>query len=48
LAAVKLEELRQLGIGIALDDFVTEYSSLAHLRWLPVDCLNIDKVFVDG
>jgi diguanylate cyclase (GGDEF)-like protein len=48
LAAAKLEELRRLGIGIALDDFGTEYSSLAHLRWLPVDCLKIDKVFVDG
>ena len=48
LVAAKLEELRQLGIGIALDDFGTEYSSLAHLRWLPVDCLKIDKVFVDG
>jgi diguanylate cyclase (GGDEF)-like protein len=48
LAAAKLEELRLLGVGIALDDFGTEYSSLAHLRWLPVDCIKIDKVFVDG
>jgi diguanylate cyclase (GGDEF)-like protein len=48
LAATKLEELRRLGVGVALDDFGTEYSSLAHLRWLPVDCIKIDKVFVDG
>jgi predicted signal transduction protein with EAL and GGDEF domain len=46
-AAVKLEELRRLGVRLALDDFGTQFSSLAHLRWLPVDCLKIDKSFID-
>ena len=36
------------GIKIALDDYGTGYSSLGHLRDIPVDALKIDRVFVDG
>lgn len=43
----KLERLKRLGIKIAIDDFGTGYSSLARERELNVDCLKIDKYFMD-
>ena len=36
------------GVAIALDDYGTGYSSLGHLRDIPVDALKIDRVFIDG
>jgi diguanylate cyclase (GGDEF)-like protein/PAS domain S-box-containing protein len=35
-----------LGVGIALDDFGTSYSSLTHLRNLPASIIKIDQSFV--
>jgi diguanylate cyclase (GGDEF)-like protein len=43
-----LKALRRLGFSVALDDFGTEYSSLAHLKRLPIDIIKIDRSFVRG
>jgi EAL domain-containing protein (putative c-di-GMP-specific phosphodiesterase class I) len=41
-----LRQLRALGVGVALDDVGTGFSSMAYLRDLPLDTLKIDRSFV--
>jgi len=42
-----LQNLKDLGVVLAIDDFGTGYSSFASLKHLNVDCLKIDKYFID-
>jgi EAL domain-containing protein (putative c-di-GMP-specific phosphodiesterase class I) len=41
-----LEQIRERGIGVAIDDFGMGHSSLAYLKRFPADTLKIDRAFV--
>lgn len=43
-----LEKLKDAGFSLSLDDFGMGYSSLAHLRGLPLDKIKLDRSFVLG
>ncbi|MRG87111.1 EAL domain-containing protein [Salinibacillus xinjiangensis] len=42
----KLEQLKKLGVSIALDDFGKGYSSLIYLQHFNIDVLKVDKLFL--
>ena len=44
--ALILQELRELGVILAVDDFGTGFSSLSYLRQFPIDVLKIDQSFL--
>ncbi|MEA2137058.1 MAG: hypothetical protein QOG56_208, partial [Solirubrobacteraceae bacterium] len=46
LAMEQLDDLRGVGVRIALDRFGTGYSSLAGIRQLPFDALKVDSSFL--
>lgn len=40
------QEILNLGVGLAIDDFGVGYSSLGHLRRFPFDRIKIDRTFI--
>ncbi|KQX68445.1 EAL domain-containing protein [Paenibacillus sp. Root444D2] len=43
-----LEEIKELGISISIDDFGVGYSSLSYLKHFSFDYLKMDKSFIDN
>ncbi len=41
-----LEQIRDLKVRIAIDDFGTSYSSIGYLKRFPVDTIKIDRTFI--
>lgn len=42
-----LNQLNEVGVKVAIDDFGKGYSSLRHLQCFPINTLKIDRCFVD-
>jgi EAL domain-containing protein (putative c-di-GMP-specific phosphodiesterase class I) len=45
-ARVELEQCRDIGLNVSIDDFGSGYSSLSYLHYFPIDTLKIDQSFI--
>ena len=43
-----MEQLQEMGVGIAMDDFGTGHSSLNYISVLPISVIKIDQSFVQN
>lgn len=48
IAVNSISGLKDLGVGIQVDDFGRGYSPFSHINFLPVDTLKIDRSFVQA
>ena len=48
VSAQWIQQLRSLGLKVALDDFGSGFASYAYLRHLPLDIVKIDGSFING
>jgi diguanylate cyclase (GGDEF)-like protein len=47
-ARLVIQQLRARDVGVSIDDFGTGFTSLAHLKQLPISEIKIDQAFVAG
>lgn len=45
-ALASLRTLKEIGVRVAIDDFGTGFSSLSHLKRLPIDKVKVDSSFI--
>jgi diguanylate cyclase (GGDEF)-like protein len=45
-ALIVLDDLKRVGVRLALDDFGIGYSSLSYLKRFPIDIVKIDQMFI--
>lgn len=46
LTVARMQKLKDIGVGLSVDDFGIGYSALSYLKMLPLDELKIDREFV--
>ena len=48
LFAARVQQLKSIGIRVAIDDFGTRYTGFNVLKRLPLDAMKIDRCFIQG